>query len=115
MPGAIGTNRKFLTKLVIILATGLIIRDINDMVKTWTLHKLPAKLGYKHSWVLADPEVRRRLEGANWRLDPIHVRKLHEMSCGIKFELSIKHLLQVAEDFRTQDPGKYNVSHVMRK
>ena len=31
---------------------------------------------------------------------------MHEMSCGITFELSIKHLLQAAEDFRAQDPGK---------
>ena len=70
------------------------------------MHKLPAKLGYKHSWVLADPEVRRRLEGANWRLDQTHVRKMQIMSCEINFELSIKHLLQIAEIFRNQDNGK---------
>ena len=56
--------------------------------------------------MLADPEVRKRLEGANWRLDQAHVRKMQEMSAEIDYDLSIKHLLRVAETFHNLAPGK---------
>ena len=78
----------------------------NENLKVWTLHKLPKLLGYKHSWVLADPEVRKRLEGANWRMDQAHLRKMQVMSFEINYDISIKHLLHAAGTFRKREPGK---------
>ena len=69
------------------------------------MHKLPDKLAYKHQWMLHDPEVRKRLDGANFRLDQNHLRKAIYSSAEVGYELSIKRLLQIAEDLQKLSTG----------
>ena len=59
----------------------------------WILHKLPDKLAYKHQWMLSDPEVRQRLNSANYRLDQNHLRKAQMNAAEVEYNLNIKKLL----------------------
>ena len=61
------------------------------------------KLAYKHAWILYDAEVRKRLDGANSRLDQMYLRKLQSDPSLHSFSLSIKKLLAVVERLRRED------------
>ena len=42
----------------------------------WMLHKCPSKIAHLFRYVLADPQVRRRLEKFNTKLDKNHLRRI---------------------------------------
>ena len=42
----------------------------------WMLHRCPNKLAHLFRYVLADPQVRRRLEKYNPKLDKNHLRRI---------------------------------------
>ena len=71
----------------------------------FTLHKLPERLAYKHAWTLSDPEVLKRLDRANPRLDQPYIRKLQADPVYLSFSLSIKKLLSAVEAIRREEAG----------
>ena len=49
----------------------------NQLAKLlWMLHKCPNKIAHLFRYVLADPQVRRRLEKHNAKLDKNHLRRI---------------------------------------
>ena len=54
---------------------------------------------------MADPECRKKLISANYRLDQFYLRKIAHNAAELEYKLSIKRLLLVTEDFRKKKPN----------
>ena len=58
-------------------STAVLSQATNQLAKLcWMLHKCPNKLAHLFRYVLADPQVRRRLEKHNSKLSKSHLRRI---------------------------------------
>ena len=58
-------------------STATLSQATNQLAKLlWMLHKCPNKIAHLFRYVLADPQVRRRLEKHNTKLDKNHLRRI---------------------------------------
>ena len=58
-------------------STAVLSQATNQLAKLfWILHRCPSKLAHLFRYVLADPQVRRRLQKHNPKLDKSHLRRI---------------------------------------
>ena len=58
-------------------STATLAQSMNQLSKLlWMLHKCPSKIAHLFRYTLADPQVRRRLEKHNKKLDKSHLRRI---------------------------------------
>ena len=62
------------------------------------MHRIPDKLGYRHPWILADPQCRQRLLQVNKGINKVQVQKLQKPEVEQHYRISVAKLLQSVEE-----------------
>ena len=74
-------------------STAVLAQSVDQLSRLlWMLHKCPDKIAFNFRYVLVDPQVRRRLQKFNRKLDKNHIRRIEADEVEQVYVLSYQNL-----------------------